>query len=339
MSGSSLDGLDLALCIFKNEFEFELVKQLSVPYSEKWENRLAKSTDLNHKELCLLEAEYTKYVASLITDFLQGDVPDYVSSHGHTLLHSPVGHYSYQLCLGSYLSAHLGLPVISDFRLQDMAKGGQGAPIAPVVEKYLFSGYDSYLNLGGICNCSFHKVDSIVAYDIGPCNQLLNALAQLKGQAYDHNGELASQGQSLSALFEPAINHPYYHQDYPKSLDNQFVQKEFVKEFLNFEASAEDKLRTAVDVIVHIITSEYSNEISNVFATGGGALNLFLMAELQKSLASLDIKLIIPAKEIIEFKEAILMALMGYLRIHNKVNVFSSVTGATSDTVAGCIYV
>jgi len=338
MSGSSLDGLDLALCIFKSEFDFELVKQASIPYSKNWEKRLASSTNLSHTDLCLLESAYTEYTSEIIVDFLKGETVDYVSSHGHTLLHSPEGKYSYQLSTGSYMSAHIGIPVISDFRTQDIAKGGQGAPIAPVVEKYLFSGYDSYLNLGGICNCSFHTENTITAYDIGPCNQLLNALAQLEGKAYDHNGEMARMGKCIPSLFHSAVTHPYYILDSPKSLDNQYVQQEFVKQFLAFDAPIHDKLRTAVDLIVHITVAGYSSDISSVFATGGGALNQFLISELNNSLSSIGVDLVIPNKDIIEFKEAILMALMGYLRIHKKVNVFSSVTGATSDTISGCIY-
>jgi len=339
MSGSSLDGLDLAMCHFTTEYDFVLGKNTCIPYSQKWEQRLAASKGLNHKQICLLEADYSLYTSTLIRDFIQDESPDYISSHGHTLLHSPDEHYSYQLSKGSYMAAHLGVPVISDFRLQDMAKGGQGAPIAPVVEKYIFNGYDSYLNLGGICNCSFHNDNEITAYDIGPCNQLLNALAKLKGKAYDHNGEIAKTGKVIKALYQGAISHPFYSKDYPKSLDNQFVQTEFVKEFVNYSATVEDKLRTAVELIVHIIVSEYSEKTSTLFVTGGGAFNTFLISRLRDSLALIKVDLIIPSKEIVECKEAILMALMGYLRVHNKVNVFSSVTGATSNTVAGCIYV
>lgn len=338
MSGSSLDGLDLALCSFVSENEFKLLRATSIPYSDAWIDRLQNTSSLSHAALCLLEAEYSQYISKIILDFLQGSKLDYIASHGHTLLHSPEQRYSYQLGQGAYLNGYTAIPVISEFRLQDMAKRGQGAPIAPVVERYLFAGYDSYLNLGGICNISFHQKDLIQAYDIGPCNQILNALAIEAGQAFDKNGALSKSGTVISDLLDKALSHAYYKMSAPKSLDNQFVQREFVDLFRNDTHAVNDRLRTAVELIVTIISNELPADCKSIFATGGGAFNTYLIQQLQDKLSEKKIELVLPDKEIIEFKEAILMALMGYLRIHNKVNVFSSVTGATSDTIAGCVY-
>lgn len=338
MSGSSLDGLDLALCEFVDEKNFTLLKFSSVPYKPEWVLRLRQAQDLQHLELCKLESDYVNYVSSIITDFLEDQSVDYISSHGHTLLHAPGEGYSYQLGEGAYLAGKLSLPVISEFRLQDIAKGGQGAPIAPVVEKYLFQGYDAYLNLGGICNISLHKQEHILAYDVGPCNQLLNALVAELGKIYDENGELASQGTIDSSLLESGLSHSFYSLPAPKSLDNSYVMMEFVQPFLDYPASIPDKLCTAVELISQLICNELSSKARHVFVTGGGAFNTYMMSILQKRLQSNAIELVKPSDEIIEFKEAILMALMGYLRIQNKVNVFSSVTGATSDTIAGSVY-
>lgn len=338
MSGSSLDGLDLALCDFENEHQFKLLASDSISYTKEWVSKLRESTNLSHAELCLLEVEYTTYMASIINMFLGDHSLEYISSHGHTLLHDPEHGFSYQLGQGAYLAGHLNAPIISEFRLQDIAKGGQGAPIAPVVEKYLLKGYDSYLNLGGICNCSIHHSDHIEAYDIGPCNQLLNALAMLLEKHYDENGALAKQGLVIDSLLRSSLEHIYYKQASPKSLDNQYVVKEFVKPFIDHSASVHDKLRTAVELICVIITNELEGKTTSVLVTGGGAFNVFLMSVLNEKLDAKNIKLEKPSDEIIEFKEAILMALMGYLRVNQKVNVFSSVTGATSDTIAGSIY-
>ena len=338
MSGSSLDGLDLALCSFASENDFNLLRATSIPYSDAWVDRLQNATTISHSGLCLLETEYSNYISKIILDFLQESQLDYIASHGHTLLHSPEQQYSYQLGQGAYLNGYTGIPVISEFRLQDMAKGGEGAPIAPVVERYLFAGYDSYLNLGGICNISFHQEDRIQAYDIGPCNQLLNALALEAGLIFDKNGALSKSGTIIPELLEKALAHAYYKMPAPKSLDNQFVQREFVDLFRNDTYAVNDRLRTAVELIVTIISNELQADSKSVFVTGGGAFNTFLMQLLQHKLAEKQIELVLPDKEVVEFKEAILMALMGYLRIHDKVNVFSSVTGATSDTIAGCVY-
>lgn len=338
MSGSSLDGLDLALCSFTNEHEFTLLKATSIPYSDKWVDRLQEATTLSHSALCLLETDYARYMSQMILEFLQESKPDYIASHGHTLLHSPEQHYSYQLGQGAYLNGYTGFPVISEFRLQDMAKGGQGAPIAPVVEAFLFKGYDSYLNLGGICNISFHSDHQILAYDIGPCNQLLNALAAELGKPYDKNGDLSKDGTIIPELLDKALSHSYYQKSAPKSLDNQFVQHEFVSVFKDEAMSVHDRLRTAVELIVTLISNELAEDAKTIFVTGGGGFNTFLIECLRSQLAKRDVTLVLPESQIIEFKEAILMALMGYLRVHDKVNVFSSVTGATSDTIAGCVY-
>lgn len=337
MSGSSLDGLDLALCRFHSEYTYDLVKSETISYSNEWVERLKNIQNLTHAECCLLEAEYTSYIATLIQGFVSGQTVDYISSHGHTIVHHPEMGYSYQLGQGAYLVSKTAIPVISEFRLQDIAKGGQGAPIAPAVEKYLLPDYDAYLNLGGISNISIHKNDSIRAYDIGPCNQLLNALARLEGKTFDEGGALAKSGSVLNDLLDHSLSHVYYKNEAPKSLDNQFVVQEFVKPFLEHQGKNSDKLRTAVELITLTITAE-TEENNTVLATGGGALNTFLMTRLEEELQQKDNNLIIPEKEMVEFKEAILMALMGYLRISNKVNVFSSVTGASSDSIAGCIY-
>ncbi len=337
MSGSSLDGLDMALCRFHSESEYDLLKVDTIEYSKTWVERLRNIQNLSHAECCLLEAEYTSYIATLILDFLSGQTADYISSHGHTILHYPEKGYSYQLGQGAYLAAKTSIPVISEFRLQDIAKGGQGAPIAPAVEKYVLPGYDAYLNFGGISNISIHANNQIRAFDIGPCNQLLNALANLEGISFDRDGALAKSGSLITSLLEKALSHPYFVKGSPKSLDNQFVVNEFVKPFLHHAGNNTDKLRTAVELIVQTVSSD-AGEHNTILATGGGALNTFLMSRLKEELVSKNNTLIIPGKEIVEFKEAILMALMGYLRISNKVNVFSSVTGATSDSIAGCIY-
>lgn len=338
MSGSSLDGLDLALCSFESEHEYKLLQSVCIPYSSDWVKRLQDVSSLSHADVCQLEAQYTRYISKLILGFLQDTKPDYIASHGHTLLHSPEHNYSYQLGHGAYLNGYTGIPVIAEFRLQDIAKGGQGAPIAPVVEKYLFKGFDSYLNLGGICNISFHKENQILAYDIGPCNQLLNALASEADLSYDKDGDLSKTGQIIPTLLEKALSHSYYKSKAPKSLDNQFVQDEFVSLFRHDTNPLADRLRTAVELIATIIVNEIQAPTKSIFVTGGAAFNSFLMKQLKEKLSAQQVGLIIPDKSVIEFKEAILMALMGYLRVSNKLNVFSSVTGATSDTIAGCIY-
>lgn len=338
MSGSSLDGLDMALCDFRDEHHFTMLKSTCIPFSAEWIDRLEHFDSLDLHGMCQLEADFTKYLASQVIEFIGEDAINYIASHGHTLVHSPTDGYSYQLGQGAYIAAHTGIPVISEFRLQDIAKGGQGAPIAPVVETFLFPDYDAYLNLGGICNISIHDAGAVTAYDIGPCNQLLNALALLLGQDYDKGGQLASQGVVLQQLLHKSLAHPFYAQPHPKSLDNSYVMKEFVTPILLSEDSVEDRLRTSTALISKIINDAIPDGVSSVLATGGGAHNTFLIESLRAATSSRGISIIIPDKEVIDYKEAILMALMGYLRVNNIPNVYCSVTGASSDTISGAIY-
>lgn len=337
MSGSSLDGLDFALCEFNTQKDYRLIKSSSIAYSPEWVHRLS-SLPSTTNELSQLECDYTSLMSNMILDFLKGEQVNIIASHGHTLYHQPDQRYTYQLGHGGQLASKTDITVISDFRSQDMAKGGQGAPIAPVVEQLLFSGHDAYLNLGGICNVSLHKEKGIIAYDIGPCNQLLNALAAEQDLIFDIDGHLASIGEVIPDLLEQSLNHSYYQRPPPKSLDNSYTYNEFVLPFKNVQASTNDKLRTATELISILISQNIGKKTRSLFATGGGALNTFLMKILAEKLSNQDVNLIIPDKVIIESKEAILMALMGYLRLNEKTNVFKSVTGASSDTVAGSIF-
>jgi len=339
ISGSSLDGLDLALCQFKSANSFELLKAETIPYTVSWQNRLRAATHISLKEACQLEYDYGRLVAQFITDFIGDESVDYVSSHGHTILHDPHQHYTFQLGNGAYLSGLLNLPVVSEFRIQDMAKGGQGAPIAPIVEHYLFPGHTYYLNLGGISNISIHSKENITAYDIGPANQLLNNLTKLKSLEFDEDGALARSGTLIEPLLQSALKHEYFSMPAPKSLDNSFVVEQFVQPFLSADSfTVEDRLNTAVEFIIKTITNELSIKDQSLLVTGGGALNTFLIERLSQECAKLNIDLVVPSKQVIEFKEGILMALMAYLRILKKSNVLSSVTGASNDTVAGAIF-
>lgn len=339
ISGSSLDGLDLALCQFKSETSFELLKSDTIPYSPAWQKRLRDATSISLKEACQLEYDYGVLISQIISQFLGDETVDYIASHGHTILHNPENHYTFQLGNGGYLSGLLQIPVISEFRVQDMAKGGQGAPIAPIVEHHLFPGYTYYLNLGGISNISFHKEGKITAYDIGPANQLLNKLAQLKELEYDKDGELARSGSVIESLLASSLHHDYFRLPAPKSLDNSYVIEAFVNPYLSQDHHAvEDRLRTAVEFIVKTIVAELKENDQKVFVTGGGALNSFLIERLSAECLQLNNELFVPSTELIEFKEGILMALMGYLRVMKKTNIFSTVTGANRNSIAGAIF-
>ncbi|MDX1939428.1 MAG: anhydro-N-acetylmuramic acid kinase [Saprospiraceae bacterium] len=354
MSGSSLDGLDIAFC----EFEFNqqqlqswrILHAETMPLSEEWQQKLKILPQVSGKELMLAHTEFGHYVGDLVNQFLKQypQAPDFIASHGHTIFHFPNEKMTLQIGDGAAIAAITGYPVISDLRSMDVALGGQGAPVAPIADHYLLNGYDFYLNLGGISNVTCHVNDKYIAFDIGGANQILNALAQKLDLPFDIGGVIAASGTLNVELLTQANALPYYQQPYPKSLGNDWVQEQLIPIFLNFDAKTSDKLHTAclhiafqvAKSIGQIIEHEYfKKEQYRLLATGGGALNQFLMDCIRNACSKVaDIEIIVPEPELIGFKEAALIALMGVLRVENLPNCIASVTGASRDAVGGAIH-
>jgi len=350
MSGSSLDGVDLAMVEFRSGddeiIDWKLLATLEESFDGQWKKRLESAPRLSALELSRLHTEVGTLFGQMCARFIEssGIKPDYIASHGHTIFHSPEEAYSVQIGSPSHIAARAGLPVISDFRSLDMAHGGQGAPLAPIVEKYLFTGYGYYLNLGGIANLSAHNGDDIKAWDVCPCNQLLNYLAAQKGLAYDNRGALARQGNissdlmaELNRIIPLPLKEPY-------SLDNSFVLNTFIPILKGSKLTIEDQLRTVVNYVSESISKQINNSIQKdqliptLLLTGGGGHNEFLGDEIRNKLEQINVSVLIPDNDIIDFKEAILMALCGLLRVIETPNAIATVTGADVDTVNGGIY-
>ena len=353
MSGSSLDGLDLALCKFtlekKQLVDWKLKAATTLPFSETWISRLAHLPQQSAKVFAQTHTYFGYYLGELVNDFLtEIDIrPDYIASHGHTIFHDPNKKFTAQIGEGSALAAISGIPTISNFRVQDIALNGEGAPVAPIADKLLFPEYDLFLNLGGIANLSCNANGKYIAFDIGGCNQTLNALANEVDLEFDKNGAIAATGELNEALFTQLNQLPYFQKPYPKSLSNQWVSEKLTREYFSIEESIANLLHTAV---IQIAT-QTANAIQQVFevenlninnpkilVTGGGALNGYLIEQLKKSCASIpNLEWTIPSSEIIQFKEALLMALMGALRVEEIPNVIKTVTGAKRDSIGGMI--
>ncbi len=358
MSGSSLDGLDIACCRFglkrgekeEVEIEWELVKAVTVPFSDKWVARLANLPTQSALAFAKTHTYFGHYMAELVNAFLEKHdiTPDYIASHGHTIFHHPDKLMTTQIGDGGALAANTGYTVICDFRTQDIALNGEGTPIAPAADLYLFSDYDFLLNIGGIANITLNDAAGPIAFDIAPANQVLNMLAQQKGMPYDHNGELAASGQLNDSLLSTVNQNDYYQQSWPKSLDNQWIHQNVFPVYQNHDAALEDKLHTAchhlaeqtAKAIDQLIAQKKLNKSSyQLLATGGGALNAFLMDCIRQHCNEKhSIEVVVPSIDIVLYKEAILMGLMGLLRVEGIVNCFSSVTGAKMDTVGGAVY-
>ncbi len=346
MSGSSLDGLDIAYCHFdikNDQIKWEILEAETLAYDEKWQLRLSELPNQSALHFAKTHTYYGHYTGELVNQFLtkHNIDPDFIASHGHTIYHYPNKLFTCQIGDGAAIAAKTGLPVICDFRSHDVALEGEGTPLAPTIDKYLFPEYRFLLNLGGIANITYQLKGEQIAFDITPCNQVLNSLSELLGLEYDHNGENAAKGELIVPLYNFLNQYPFYKREHPKSLDNQDIKTKYLAKVLSYEASIQDKLHTGCKVFGHQIAQSIlalqPNEDDKLLITGGGAYNSFLLQCLSDELKE---KLIIvkPSNQIIEYKEALLMALLGVLRVENKENCFAQITKAQSNSIGGAIY-
>lgn len=357
MSGSSLDGLDIAFVEFTHQggtWTYEIIAAECYAYSPEWKERLQNATSLNALDYQLLHADYGHYIGREVNRFIEENHLHYkiglIASHGHTSFHVPGRKMTAQLGDGAAIAAETGLPVVSDLRALDVAFGGQGAPIVPVGEKLLLKEYDMYLNLGGIANISINHPDQYIAYDICPANRVLNMIAAKENKEYDAGGQMAALGNVHAGLLLKLNALDYYKQPFPKSLANSFGVDEVYPLIRSFGLTHFDELRTYVEHIVHQIQSAIGNgQLANNFksqtsnskllVTGGGALNTFLIERLSAELKELDIEVVVPDEKLVQYKEAMIMAFIGVLRWRQEYNVLSSVTGAERDSIGGAVWI
>ncbi|PHN00837.1 anhydro-N-acetylmuramic acid kinase [Flavilitoribacter nigricans] len=355
MSGSSLDGLDVAACEFTiatdsgspRILSWEMGASATLPYSESWAQRLREATQLNGLELTALHADYGKLVGELVRDFLQEHhfQPDLIASHGHTVFHYPERGFTLQIGDGAAIAAQSGITTICDFRSLDIANGGQGAPLAPLADALLLPPHDFYLNLGGIANITARTHNGHVAFDICGANQILNALVAPLQLPYDDKGHLARGGQFIPELARQQNQLKYFKLPYPKSLDNNWVRENQTQVFEAHPESTANRLHTACLLIAGQIAQQVQQIRKretmdegpySLLVSGGGAYNDFLIECIQTALP--DVKIELPDDRLIAFKEAALIALMGSLRLLGRPNCLSSVTGATYDVCGGAIH-
>ncbi|SHM25275.1 anhydro-N-acetylmuramic acid kinase [Chitinophaga jiangningensis] len=355
MSGSSLDGLDIVfaeLTEVRGQWTYVIKASESLPYEQEWVEKLAHATELPARDYLLLHSEYGHYSGHRIKAFIEKNNLDhkvhFIASHGHTTFHVPAGKMTAQLGEGAAIAAVTGLPVISDLRAMDIALGGQGAPIVPIGEKYLFPGFQYWLNLGGIANISALLPEGFTAFDICPANRVLNGLVAALGRAYDDGGQLAAGGVTDEALLTRLNALPYYAEPWPKSLANDFGTGTILPMFQELKISVQGKLSTYVAHIAAQVAksvSELKHKMTDPSApakmliTGGGAFNTFLVNCLREQLEPLDIEVIVPDEQTVSCKEALVMALIGALRWRQEENVLSSVTGASRDSIGGALWI
>jgi anhydro-N-acetylmuramic acid kinase len=339
MSGTSLDGVDLVYVEFdkKEVTNFKILFSSTKSYNKRWKEKLYKGILNSKEELEKLDIEYGQFLGEEILNFIQKNKIkniDFIASHGHTILHQPEKGITLQIGDGQTISDVTDQKVVCDFRSQDVLFGGQGAPLVPIGDEFLFSEFDSCLNLGGFANVSYGEKNKRVAFDVCPVNIVLNLYVQKLGFEYDDKGIIAASGVIDSNLLRKLNELPFYVKKHPKSLGLEWVQ-EFVFPIIDsYELEIKDVLRTFVEhIAIQIATSLIDKK--NVLITGGGVFNTFLIDRIG---FYTDTKIVIPNSKIINYKEALVFAFLGLLKVENQVNCLSSVTGAKCDHSSGVVF-
>jgi len=331
MSGTSLDGVDLAICSFtKNKnWHYKIEKSTTIKYSKYWLETLSNLHKKPEKIINEIDLKYGDLLSKLCNKFLKNEKIDYISSHGHTIFHQPENNFTLQIGNGNVISKNTKKITINNFRNLDVSLKGQGAPLVPVGDKLLFRKYKYCVNLGGFANVSIKKNNKIIAFDICPVNIILNYFSNLKGRAYDINGCMAQKGNLVPDLLKKLNSLKFYSKKYPKSLSREWVEKNIMPLIKN-DTMIEDVLHTLCEHI-GIQIGKLLNDKEALF-TGGGVFNSYLLSRIKFYSKS---KIIIPDKRTIEFKEALIFAFLGVLRARSEVNCLQSVTGAIKDNCSG----
>lgn len=354
MSGSSLDGLDLAFVEFHElagKWNYSLAACDCIPFPSEWKERLAQATTVSALNYQLLHTAFGHFIGEKVNQFIADNKIEFqvqlLSSHGHTCFHVPAQKMTAQLGDGAAIAATTGINTVSDLRSLDIALGGQGAPIVPVGERLLWPSCDLFLNIGGIANLSVNTPGGYLAFDVCPANRVLNMLAAEEGYKYDEGGKMAADGITDKALLEKLNELDYYQQPYPKSLANDFGTDTVFPIIKGARSSINEALCTYSEHIAIQVKKSLEQVAKNtgfsisgksLLVTGGGAHNNFLISRLEFFAEELGIKILLPEKNIIDFKEAIVMALLGVLRWREENTVLASVTGARRNSIGGAVW-
>ena len=343
MSGTSCDGLDLAHCCFTRQADrwyYQILDARTIPYDRKIKAMLNGAGNTSAENLNSIDTILGQFFSSAVLKYLleKNTQVDFIASHGHTIFHDPLHHLNLQVGKGATIASVTGITTVCDFRTQDITLGGQGAPLVPVGDLYLFSDYDLCLNIGGISNISSSLEGRTRAWDICPANIVLNLLAEREGLDFDADGNLSSQGSIIPELLDRLNALPYYAATPPKSLGREWIDAECIPLILSHKgAETCDLLRTVTEHIAVQIghTCNALAEKGTMLVTGGGAKNRFLMERIN---ALTGVEIPAPPPFLIDFKEALIFAFLGVLRIRGEHNCLSSVTGAGRDQCCGAIY-
>ena len=340
MSGSSLDGLDICYCDYKyieSKWQFQNLKGETIPFPRDIYALLLKARDLSGEELVKLDVRLGIWMGQMIRDFCQRHNyrPQIIGSHGHTVFHHPKQGYSIQIGSGQAIASYAKIPTLNDFRSKDVLLGGAGAPLVPIGDKHLFSAYDVCINLGGIANLTINCEALPRAFDVAPCNQVLNKIANRMGMPFDQDGKMGRSGTFLK-LWHASLETPHFYQKKgPKSISNEWVEQEVLSKLPEREDPKDLAFTYCKFVGDRIAESLLEVDFNTVLVTGGGTYNKALLEAIE---GALGVRVVMPKAEIINFKEALIFSFMAVLKLRKEVNVLKSVTGAFEDSSSGVYY-
>lgn len=340
MSGTSVDGIDICYARFikTSQWKFDIIHAETIKYTSYWKHKLSNAID-NHDEVCNLDIEYSIFLSKTIHDFIKKYSIEenlLISSHGHTVFHQPHKGITIQIGNCPEIKSHLNHPVVCDFRIQDVKLGGQGAPLVPIGDKFLFYDYEYCLNLGGFANISFEENAKRIAFDICPVNIVLNHYCKELGLEFDDKGLISERGRINQELLSQLNALDFYKKEHPKSLGLEWVKDKVFPIIDNNSIAVKDTLCTFTEhIAIQISKILEGKSLDKVLVTGGGAFNTFLMSRLK---ANTKYKIVVPEREIVDFKEALIFGLLGVLKLRNEPNCLNSVTGASHDHSSGKIY-
>lgn len=349
MSGTSLDGLDLAAVRFwqlSGKWEWQLEACEHIPYPEQWYARLVHLPQQNGEIFWNTHIHLGHFLGEQAAIFIKKNNldPDFVASHGQTIFHNPNKGYTAQIGDGETMATYLPCLSVTNFRARDVALGGQGAPLVPVCEPLLFPDIPLFLNLGGIANISIHHLSGqTTGWDIVPCNLITNYLYQLitKKNGFDSHGLLAQEGKFNQNLYETLNQWSYLKCAPPKSTGREAVENEVIPLLFTQDIPLTDILNTYhhwfTDIITETVVQQGYSEVP-ILITGGGFHNDFSKFLLTSKFSNHRITVLPVTPEIIDYKEALIFAFMGLLTLLGETNTNPNVTRALRSAVSGCVH-
>ena len=361
MSGTSLDGISAAVARFVPDgmrFRVELLAFHVHEYAPAQRDRLQSAMQgATAREYCRLAVDFGGWLADAAVQVLaEAGVPRAevraIGSHGQTLWHEP-GHSTWQLDAPAVIAERTGIAVVSDFRVRDVAAGGQGAPLVPIADALLFAGdgWRALQNLGGIGNVTVVPPDgtlaSVRAFDTGPGNVVIDAVIRRLDptKRYDDDGRIAASGSVIAPVIDELLAHPYFAAEPPNSTGRELFDDAYVTHLIDRcrgtqpDATDADVVATATALTARSVADAYRRfipePITEVLLSGGGSKNATLKGMLARELAPLAVRTFDERFFDAEAKEAVAFALLALLHLESRPGNVPTATGARGSRVLG----